>query len=338
MDDITVIGAGPAGILLVASLLQEADLKNLQISIVWFDEYFEGGMLADYALVPSNTKYTTLLTVFQAYGQSGYFEGRPTIADGNCVRLGTLRSSLCELQKHLCTSTVKCVQRKVNTIDYHKGTWFVDEFNCKKVFLCTGSHPKTLIKHNDMQEITLKDAFNPAFWHSLHKNDCLKVAIVGGSHSAMLAVMLAEESDVPFVNFRRHKTLIYAQELPDGRFINDDSGLKGPVAEWTLKNSWPEVIVKDACEIDWHGFTHVVWAVGFERNSLPSIEIGNTTKFVTDYDRFGRLLCDSGVIPGLYGYGIAFPQKVIDPSGEPAEAVGLSKFARYFTTHPWSAH
>jgi hypothetical protein len=34
-------------------------------------------------------------------------------------------------------------------------------------------------------------------------------------------------------------------------------------------------------------------------------------------------------IPGLYGAGIAYPEKVVDPEGNVEYAVGLAKFMKY---------
>lgn len=72
--------------------------------------------------------------------------------------------------------------------------------------------------------------------------------------------------------------------------------------------------------------TQLVTAVGFQRNALPHITVDSEA--VTDMAHDPH----SGVIiPGkLYGYGIAFPEEIIDPEYRHRESsVGLLKFMKY---------
>ena len=74
------------------------------------------------------------------------------------------------------------------------------------------------------------------------------------------------------------------------------------------------------------GCTKLVTAVGFQRNTLPSITVdGKPLKDVT-YDAHS-----GAIIPGsLYGYGIAFPEEIKDPEyGHKEPNVGLLKFMKY---------
>jgi hypothetical protein len=60
------------------------------------------------------------------------------------------------------------------------------------------------------------------------------VAIFGNSHSGILAAMnLYNSPNRPkhiYIFYRR--PIIIAEYLPDGRIVNDSTGLKGRVAEW----------------------------------------------------------------------------------------------------------
>ena len=63
-----------------------------------------------------------------------------------------------------------------------------------------------------------------------------------------------------------------------------------------------------------------IYAVGFERHILPVIEgIG----LVSYNDKTGI------IAPGLYGFGIAYPQTVIDRMNNVESSVGLYKFMVY---------
>jgi hypothetical protein len=200
------------------------------------------------------------------------------------------------------------------------------------VILATGAHPKpgpfvpfkgaivdpeTLLRPSEIQ-LTAQDT----------------VGVVGNSHSAVLILMNLSKLPSPprIINFHRND-LCYAEHLADGRIKHDNTGLKGEAAEWARNEmsrlervkltDEPAVYAKWLPEC-----THLVWAIGYERNTLPVIrDLSGGNVMVGDYDPEQRLLdTDGKVICNLYGLGIAFPERVIDPSGEQEQAVGLWKF------------
>lgn len=70
----------------------------------------------------------------------------------------------------------------------------------------------------------------------------------------------------------------------------------------------------------------LVTAVGFERNPLPDISVDGRQVTDIKHDR------NTGTIfPGkLYGFGIAFPEEIIDAEfGHKEPNVGLFKFMRF---------
>jgi len=76
--------------------------------------------------------------------------------------------------------------------------------------------------------------------------------------------------------------------------------------------------------------THVVQAIGYRNNALPRLE---NEKGVLDvkYDNETAGFTDQTgkEVKGLYGAGIAFPERVTDPEKNVEHAVGLWKFMKY---------
>lgn len=195
------------------------------------------------------------------------------------------------------------------------------------------------------------------------------VAVVGASHSAILVLMnlynLAATSH-PHLRvkwFTRHKSLRYA-EYKDGWILYDNTGLKGQAAQWARENLEEEtsatspvskVIAKlwtspDEAKEDavYHAelpsCTHVVQAVGYQRDPLPQLYAmehpGATPDILTiEHDSltgriFGKTSSSSPdqgrrYLPGLFGAGIAFPERVTDPAGNVEYSVGFWKFMKF---------
>ena len=143
------------------------------------------------------------------------------------------------------------------------------------------------------------------------------------------------------------------------------AGLKGLAAEWARAHLEPgregsvpgltrvllprggpaEAAAYDAALA---GVTRVCYAVGFERNALPAIAFagrevagpgasGSGASIGHDVAS-GQLLARGGAggggdvrLPGLFGFGIAFPELWTDPHGNREASVGMWKFMRYMT-------
>lgn len=152
------------------------------------------------------------------------------------------------------------------------------------------------------------------------------MAIFGNSHSGILAAMnLYNSPNRPkhiYIFYRR--PIIIAEYLPDGRIVNDSTGLKGRVAEWAKKVLLGE---KPKCITEVHSdeyknilpsCTKVVVATGFSRCSLPSILINEVElrdeKIRYDDERMTLVYGERDIV-NHYGFGIAFPEKVLDANG-----------------------
>ncbi|KAK6859511.1 monooxygenase AgnR1 [Apiospora arundinis] len=224
------------------------------------------------------------------------------------------------------------------------------------VVYCTGSHPATVQLPTSSAEtpknLGLDDVLKPSRLRTiLPKDRPICVGVIGASHSAILVLRnllnLSRDSH-PQLRvrwFTRHKELKYAQYM-DGWILYDNTGLKGLAADFgrqylesdqLSKSGAGDIITRVDCsggaEQEKAAFLrelpqcdHVVQAVGFARNELPKMEtdvefVDTTGGFV---DRVTRQ-----PIAGLFGAGIAFPEKVTDRAGNVEHAVGFFKFMRF---------
>jgi len=218
------------------------------------------------------------------------------------------------------------------------------QFIAEKVLLATGSHPRSLnTTPSNCQEIHLDVALNPELLaKQVRETDT--VAVYGSSHSAMLVLMnLLHNTAV------KHIVNVYRQpmkfaEYPDPvnrpeQILHDNTGLKGEVATWVRgwhleegplfdgrltrvnTTTQPEAVVDCA---------KVIYAVGYKRNTLPVISgLPGFSWETLDYTKNGQLTTQGALIKGLFGYGIAFPERVVDLDGTPELAVGLWKFMKH---------
>jgi hypothetical protein len=125
------------------------------------------------------------------------------------------------------------------------------------------------------------------------------------------------------INFYR-SPLTYAVYLDDW-ILFDDSGLKGRAADWARENI--DGVYPDRLERCWvsspdfeeklAACDRVVYTVGFERRALPETRQWGQL----DYNPNNGILA-----PGLFGLGIAFPERATDRYGYVEYRVGLKKF------------
>lgn len=257
------------------------------------------------------------------------------------------------------SSNFKMLEGTVDSLSYENKIWTMktgkgEYFTCQNVVLATGSHPRDFICEDATKAVSLDDILQPEMMHALINKDDI-VAVLGSSHSAMLAIKIMSESDVrpkKVVNFYR-SALKFAEYLEDGRIKHDNTGLKGEVADWvrrevgdcdgqvrsTQLGGFLERVCLEGDEQAVYAehlpeCTKIVSAIGYERNLLPEIQVKSTAVTDISYSNEGQLL-DSSVsskIPGLFGVGIAFPARVTDVDGSPELAVGLWKFIKHTDT------
>ena len=171
------------------------------------------------------------------------------------------------------------------------------------------------------------------------------------------------------VKWFSRRPIVYATHLPNGSIMHDNTGLKGVAAAFAKQHLKDEALQKSPVGsivekinvtagneregYQWHlpSCTHLVQAVGFVRDPLPSLDrdgetltdtVGSSSSGSGDgaedgngigleYDhQTGGFRDGNGIkVRRLYGAGIAFPEMVRDPSGEVELAVGFWKFMKY---------
>ena len=223
--------------------------------------------------------------------------------------------------------------------------------------LCTGSHPIEAplpIKTNSkIQQINLDPALKPSYLTTLfNPTDSTTVGVIGASHSAILVLRnlynLARTThpNLRIKWFTRHP-LRYAEER-DGWILRDNTGLKGAVAVWAKNNLEEDVLAssdvskylekvattkereQESYEQHLPSCTHVIQAIGYKRNEIPCLESAEGKLDVVYNNKTGAFADQEGnEVRGLYGAGIAWPERVTDPEGNVEHAVGLWKFMSY---------
>ncbi|KAL2824505.1 pyridine nucleotide-disulfide oxidoreductase-domain-containing protein [Aspergillus cavernicola] len=374
-----VVGAGPAGLAVVGNLLEKQLGK-----IIWIDPYFQAGRVnRKYREVPSNTK----VALFQAFATAV----QPFQSVINSSRIPNAFTTMAKLDQektchlHHAADVVRALTEGIVKMDQvyacrghvtaanlnHTRSWTVrirglgseDEMEVltSRLILCTGSSPTQApvpVPEDSVQRLDLDVVLKPSELAStLPQNSPSTVAVVGASHSAILALLnlvdLARNSH-PHLRikwFTRHP-LRYA-ECKDGWILRDNTGLKGRAADFarqqledsTLPTSEAGQILtridcsggqeKESAQYQRHLPTcsYLVQAVGYTRDPLPDLSIAGSLITSNDLNwdsSFGGFTDRNGlVIPGLHGAGIAFPERVVDPYGNVEHAVGFFKFMKF---------
>ena len=224
------------------------------------------------------------------------------------------------------------------------------------LILCTGSSPTISpipIPDCPHQMIDLDIALRRSVLAtSLPNTPGTTIAVIGASHSAVVILMnlfniAISTHDRLRVKWFARRPLQYA-EYKDGWILRDNTGLKGEAASFARENLEDDTILnspvgkcveKIDCsrneraeyEASLRGCTHIVQAIGFCRDPIPRLTHNGAAvgDVVYDHKKGGFMDKEGRSIPGLYGAGIAFPEKVTDPAGNTEYAVGIWKFMKF---------
>ncbi|KNZ59748.1 hypothetical protein VP01_166g10 [Puccinia sorghi] len=168
-----------------------------------------------------------------------------------------------------------------------------------------------------------------------------KIGVVGSSHSAFLVLRnLATLADGPRVNMVhafRTGELRFAEQK-DGWVLFDNTGLKGLVADWVREEYWPlveqrrvvRVHVTDPTSLKeaLQDCVRVIYAIGYRASATPNITLdGHQQRLLFDHHSG----CFQG-LKGLFGCGIAFPNRSVDHLGNVELAVGILKFSKFLNS------
>jgi hypothetical protein len=324
-----VIGAGPAGITVVGLLL---DLCIPPSDITWIDKYFNVGDLSNYPSVSANTKnklFIDFLAGCKVFKEvtCPYIEQLYSYELEKEYPLETIIKPLESLTKHL-RSKINSVQGELESLYFKDNNWHLNvngmSIVSSHVILATGSHPKKLnLNSYPVREISLIDALDKNKLQDLVTQEDI-VGVIGSAHSAVLILKTLTELNVKrIINFYKGE-FKYTENMGTW-LLNVSSGLKGIAADWAkniLEKAPPKNLIriessKESFDKYLPECTKVIQAIGFERNDVPC-------DFKIGYDD------SNGVIASrLFGIGIAFPEKYVDPLGNIEHKVGLNSFMEY---------
>ena len=237
----------------------------------------------------------------------------------------------------------------------------------KRIVLCTGSSPNNdplPVDIPGVRNLDLDTALSPTrLSTALSPLGSTTITVIGASHSAILVLMnlynLASTSKPDLrVRWLTRHPLRYAVFM-DGWILRDNTGLKGEAAEWAKANLEPDVydqsdVSKYIQRIDYEAgrerdvfLSHIpgsdfyVQAIGYNRDPIPTIRLSSSGQEVQpqfDHEKgtfnYVRESRDGKVqelepLPGMFGAGIAYPERVKDPHGNVEMAVGFFKFMKF---------
>ena len=326
-----VVGSGPAGIAAVGKLLDGGILPE---HILWLDPHFKVGDLGLFwRNVSSNTKvkyFKDFLLAAQSFGYKDApidFELNHLPADETCT-LSFIVDPLQWVSEHL-TQKVNAVKTTIHKMFLAERVWTLcadtENFIAQNVILATGALPSSL-NYPGLNVIPFDTAIDKeklAAFVRLNET----YAVFGSSHSAIIILRYLVELGVKkVINFYRSPCR-YAIEMNDW-ILFDNTGLKGQAAKWARENIdgvLPVNLVRyNTSEPNiarfLPGCDQVIYAVGFEKRK--NIVIG-------DYEDTHHNPHVGIIGPGLFGFGIAYPEIKSDPMGNIESQVGLSKFMDY---------
>ncbi len=326
-----VIGAGPAGIVVVGLLL---DLGITSENIVWIDPEFNVGRIGQYyAEVPGNTKTSLYIDFINACRT---FQDCPSPALQELYnfelskeyQLSIIIKPLQDITNYMREKVVSHQSSLTGLECNNDNTWHIElangvEFDAQRVVLATGSRPRSL-NYACEEEIPLDDALNKNILVGQVTSEDT-VAVVGSAHSAVLVLKNLSELPVGrIINF--YKTpFVYTQDM-GGWLLYSSSGLKGIAAEWAknvLEKNPPcnlvRVLNSEKARNAWLPLcTKIIYAAGFDRNPIPGCDQNMS------YDTH-----TGKIAPGLFGIGIAFPEVVVDQAGNTEHKIGLNSFMQH---------
>ena len=237
----------------------------------------------------------------------------------------------------------------------------------QRLILCQGAHPidDDLPVHiPNIRPLDLDVALSMTrLTEMLGDSGPTTVGVIGASHSAIIVLMhlyrIASERnrDLRIRWFTRHH-LRYAVQM-EGWILRDTTGLKGVPAQWAADNLEPGTLPlsdvsnyltkvgykkgEDVGTFDEElpGCEYYIQAIGYRSNPTPELRY-SSGKEITPYFNYVKgsfhltpeeseigAKGDRAKIPGLYGSGIAWPERVQDPHGNIELAVGFLKFMKF---------
>jgi len=304
MTKILIVGNGAAGLLFLWHLQKSQQVQPNDVIIV--DPHHDGGDLQRrWATVRSNTIWNQTLEVFDLSGSSvpaAWKELDPTQPTALQHSISLLRhmtrdfTSQCELVHGFVDQIEKQADGKLWSVTLTDKS----NYTVPIVILAHGSEPKQLLL--PIPSIPLECALHKERLQT-YVNTNSRVILFGTSHSGTLIMRNLHELGVQTTAFyNTTKPFYYAR---DGEYdgIKQDSA---EIADAIMANTYPKLqsnhvtdtaqVIKASRKADW-----VIYATGFKARSNIKVNLA--------YDGKTGAITDS---PGLWGFGIAFPNKADD--------------------------
>ena len=327
-----IIGAGPAGIAATAKLLDSGIPSQ---EILWIDPQFTVGDFGTiWRNVPSNTRVNLFLKFLHALPAFDFKNCEQDFAINQLdptetCALHYMADPLQWITNHLMKK-VNVIRDKANLLTQIHDGWEIkfnahDVVQAKHIILANGAEPKTLT-HANLPTIPLQDAMDYQRIKNYISHDDT-IAVFGSSHSAILIIKYLLEYPVKRVINLYRSPLLYA--IPkNGWILYDDTGLKGTTAEWArahIDRDLPKNLIRvysDDENIARYLPTcqKACYAIGFEKREI---------KIVKKQDQMIASTVNGVIAPGLFGFGIAYPEPKRNPEGLLEFRVGLWKFMEY---------
>lgn len=329
--DWAIVGAGPAGIAAVGKLLDQVVPPK---KILWIDPEFQvGDFGTKWRNVSSNTRVGLFLKFFNNCRSFEYSSAANNFSicqeDPSSTCLLSLAADPLQWISDNLRTKVHAIYAKVQKLKLYDRHWEITltdvKHRAKNVILATGAEPKSL-SFPGTEEISLITALNPEKLKTIcHKDDV--IAVFGASHSAIIILKtLLEECQInKVVNFYL-SPLRYAVYFEDW-ILFDDTGLKGKTAAWARENIDGKLPAKlervisneENIRVTLPLCNKAIYATGFQKRLIP-VEGMHSLEYNEK----------SGIIaPGLFGFGLAFPEAKLDRFGTLEYRVGLWKFMDY---------
>lgn len=322
-----IVGAGPAGLVSAGLLIESGVSPN---DIVIFDPTFEVGDFGQqWGEVSSNTTVKLFLDFLRSIPAFCYQDCEIDFPLDHLPESGFCHLSAVSAALRWVTQTIRAqvfsVQGSVSTITVSDGAWQLSvsdtNYRAEKVILAVGAEPK-MLHHDGVESMPLSVALSPSQL-AQRMTAAETVGVFGGSHSAMIVIQNLLDAGVKrIVNFYR-TPLRFAKPM-EGWTLYDNTGLKGETAAWVSANlsARQHKQVSRVLSTEKNITTHlpacdkVVYAIGFQRRTVDAGDIE-----LSHYDHSNGIIA-----PGLFGAGIAYPRRVVDPLGNVELSVGLYKF------------
>lgn len=330
-----VVGGGVAGIIAIAVL---HDLGIPFESIYWIDPLFNVGRIGEYYLnVVGNTPNSSWIDFLNSSRTISdlVHEDITYLETLNPKEFNTLAIVANPMQK-VTDYFLKMIDTKKGFMDYlefYDNIWHIGVADSVKtsrnVILATGCHPKIENYSINSDIIPLDYALDPEKLRYLVKPQD-SIAVFGGSHSAILILKYLSHLNVlKILNFYKYP-LLYAIDMGNWT-LNSTNGLRGETAKWAcevLEKNPPKNLVRiknteENRKKNLPFCNKIIYAIGYEKNQLPEIDIENDT-FNLSFEP------ETGIIgTRIFGIGLAFPGEYIGPTGDKEQLISLKSFMKF---------